>query len=245
VCINAIAPAPPEAHLKRAVLPSRAMRLLLIEDDPTLGEGLRDFLRSDGHRVDWCARLADAKALHDEPYDAWLVDWQLPDGSGLDWVAARRARGDATPALLLTARDRLADRVSGLDAGADDYLVKPFAPEELAARLRAVARRAGAGAGQARVQMGPVAVDLGARAAWVDGVRADLTAREWALLEALMLRAGRVVAKADLERLVLGFDSEIASNALEVHVSALRRKLGRDLIETVRGLGYRVGEGAA
>lgn len=218
------------------------MRLLLIEDDPLLGEGLRDFLRADGHRVDWCERLAATEALRGEPYDALLVDWQLPDGSGLDWLRARRARGDATPALMLTARDRLGDRITGLDSGADDYLVKPFAPEELSARLRAVSRRSGAGAAQARSRFGPVEIDLAARAAYTQGERAELTAREWTVLEALVLRAGRIVPKADLEKLVHGFDSEVASNALEVHVSALRRKLGRDLIETVRGLGYRIDE---
>ena len=218
------------------------MRLLLIEDDPTLGEGLRDFLRADGHRVDWCECLAATEALRGEPYDALLVDWQLPDGSGLDWLRTRRARGDTTPALMLTARDRLGDRITGLDSGADDYLVKPFAPEELSARLRAVSRRSGAGAAQARSRFGAVEIDLAARAAYSQGERADLTAREWSVLEALVLRAGRIVAKADLEKLVHGFDSEIASNALEVHVSALRRKLGRDLIETVRGLGYRIDE---
>lgn len=218
------------------------MRLLLIEDDPTLGEGLRDFLRAEGHRVDWCERLAMTDALRDEPYDAWLVDWQLPDGSGLDWVRARRSRGEVTPALMLTARDRLDDRVTGLDAGADDYLIKPFAPEELSARLRAVSRRTGAGAAHPRSRFGDVEVDLGARAAFANGARADLTAREWALLEALVLRAGRIVPKTDLEKLVHGFDSEVASNALEVHVSALRRKLGWELIETVRGLGYRICE---
>ncbi|MDH4059565.1 MAG: response regulator transcription factor [Aquincola sp.] len=216
------------------------MRLLLIEDDPTLGEGLRDYLRADGHRVDWCRRLADADALHAEPYDAWLVDWQLPDGSGVEWLHARRMRGGTTPALVLTARDRLGDRVAGLDAGADDYLVKPFAPEELAARLRAVSRRTGAGAAHSRATFGKVVVDLAARSAFVGGVRVELTAREWTVLEALVLRAGRIVPKADLEKLVHGFDSEIASNALEVHVSALRRKLGRELIDTVRGLGYRI-----
>jgi two-component system, OmpR family, response regulator len=218
------------------------MRLLLIEDDPLLGEGLRDFLRADGHRVDWCERLAATEALRGEPYDALLVDWQLPDGSGLDWLRARRAHGDATPALMLTARDRLGDRITGLDSGADDYLVKPFAPEELSARLRAVSRRSGAGAAQPRSRFGEVEVDLTARAAYTQGERADLTAREWSVLEALVLRAGRIVPKADLEKLVHGFDSEVASNALEVHVSALRRKLGRDLIDTVRGLGYRIDE---
>jgi two-component system, OmpR family, response regulator len=217
------------------------MRLLLIEDDATLGEGLRDWLRAEGHRVDWVIDLAHARALQAEPYDAWLVDWQLPDGSGVDWLRARRSGGDATPALVLTARDRLTDRIGGLDAGADDYLVKPFAPEELAARLRAVSRRSGAGAALSRATLGDVVVDLGARAVERGGARVELTAREWTVLEALVLRSGRIVAKPDLEKLMLGFDSEVTSNALEVHVSALRRKLGREVIETVRGLGYRVG----
>ncbi|MCZ8251637.1 MAG: response regulator transcription factor [Hylemonella sp.] len=215
------------------------MRLLLIEDDETLGGGLKDFLREEGHVVDWCRSLAGVDALRGEPFDALLVDWQLPDGSGLQWLRQRRASGDATPALVLTARDRLHERIEGLDSGADDYLVKPFAPEELAARLRAVSRRH-AGASTSRRRFGAVELDLGARAAWREGERVDLTAREWAVLEALVLRAGRIVPKAELERLVLGFEAELASNALEVHVSALRRKLGATLIETVRGLGYRV-----
>jgi two-component system OmpR family response regulator len=215
------------------------MRLLLLEDDLLLGEGLRDYLRAEGHVVDWCRRLDEARGLQDEPFDALLIDWQLPDGSGIDWLRAQRARGQRTPALVLTARDRLQHRIEGLDAGADDYLVKPIAPEELAARLRAVGRRAAAAGGDTR-HFGDVAVDLAARSVRVDGQRVELTAREWAVLEALVLRTGRVVPKAQLERLVLGTDSEVSSNALEVHVSALRRKLGRDLIETVRGLGYRV-----
>jgi two-component system OmpR family response regulator len=216
------------------------MRLLLLEDDALLGEGLRDFLRADGHVVDWCRDVAATVACRDEPYDALLVDWQLPDGSGLAWLQGLRRRGDLTPALILTARDRIHDRILGLDSGADDYLVKPFAPEELAARLRAVSRRR-AGAASASVVVGPVAIDLAARCASLEGRRAELTGREWAVLEALVLRSGRIVPKTDLERLVLGFDAELASNALEVHVSSLRRKLGRELIETVRGIGYRIG----
>jgi len=217
------------------------MRLLLLEDDDILGEGLRDYLRSEGHTVDWLRSLAEAVSARGEPYDAWLLDWKLPDGSGLDWLRAQRAQGLVTPALMLTARDPLADRLQGLDAGADDYLVKPFAPEELVARLRAVCRRsAGVAQQRLRLQMGEVEADLARRAVWRLGQRVELTAREWTLLEALLLRAGRIVAKADLERLVLGSDAEVASNALEVHVSSLRRKLGRTLIETVRGLGYRL-----
>jgi two-component system, OmpR family, response regulator len=218
---------------------NHAMRLLLLEDDTTLGEGLRDWLRGESHVVDWFTTLREVRAAHQEPYDALLVDWQLPDGSGLDWVATLRRRGDTTPVLMLTARDLLSDRVRGLDGGADDYLVKPFAPEELDARLRAVIRRS-AGAGTARLHIGGVELDLTARAVFVAGARAELTAREWALLEALALRPGRIVAKPDLQSLVLGLDSELSSNALEVHVSALRRKLGRELIETVRGMGYRL-----
>ncbi len=226
------------------------MRLLLIEDDRLLGEGLRDFLRGDGHVVEWARGLAEADALRGEPFDAWLVDWQLPDGSGLDWLRAMRRRPGtegATPALMLTARDQLPDRLKGLDSGADDYLVKPFAPEELAARVRAVTRRSAGGA-QSRIALGvatlQVEIDLSARSAWRAAQRVELTAREWTVLEALALRAGRIVPKPELEKLMLGFEHEVASNALEVHVSSLRRKLGRDLVETVRGLGYRIGIGA-
>ncbi len=215
------------------------MRLLLIEDDPTLGEGLRDYLRAEGHQVDWVDRLELAEARRGEVFDAMLVDWHLPDGSGRDWIQARRQRGDTTPMLMITARDLLDDRVRGLDSGADDYLVKPFAPEELAARLRVVGRRH-ARAGSSLLRFGTVQIDLGARSASVGGTRADLTAREWTLLEALALRAGRIVAKPDLERLVFGGHAEVSSNALEVHMSSLRRKLGRALIETVRGMGYRI-----
>ncbi len=214
------------------------MRLLLIEDDDILGEGLRDFLQGDGHLVQWCRTLGQVQGMRGEPFDAWLVDWQLPDGSGLQWLQAQRAQGLRTPALMLTARDQLSHRVQGLDAGADDYLVKPFAPEELAARLRGVARRLAGDTG-AGVLLGDAQVDLAARAALVQGVRVDLTGREWAVLEALLLRPGRVVNKLDLESLVLGFDAEVASNAIEVHVSSLRRKLGPAVIETVRGSGYR------
>ena len=214
------------------------MRLLLLEDDITLGEGLRDYLRSDGYLVDWCSTLAQARALISEPYDAWLLDWNLPDGSGVDWLRSLRAKGLRVPALLLTARDQLSDRIEGLDSGADDFLVKPFAPEELSARLRAISRRV-AGSAQ-RKAFGPVEIDLNAKAAWLDGQAVELTAREWAILEALVLRAGRIVSKADLEALVLGFDSELASNSTEVHVFKLRSKLGKALIETVRGLGYRI-----
>lgn len=217
------------------------MRLLLLEDDSVLGEGLRDFLIADGHVVDWCQRLGEAEALRGEIYDALLIDWQLPDGSGLDWVRTLRRQDDVTPILVLTARDLLSDRIQGLDTGADDYLVKPFDPEELVARIRAVRRRA-AGSARPVLRFGDVTLDLNGKSARVHGVRSELTAREWSLIEALALRAGRLVSKSDLDALVLRSDSEVTSNSLEVHISSIRRKLGRDLIETVRGLGYRISQ---
>lgn len=218
------------------------MRLLLLEDDAILGEGLRDYLRAEGHVVDWFGSLRELQAVSGEPYDAWLIDWQLPDGSGLEWLSRQRRAGDTTPSWMLTARDRLADRVHGLDSGADDYLVKPVDPAELAARLRVLQRRGGAAGGPAQAVrcFGEVELDCAARVAQVGGQRVELTAREWALVEALVRRAGRIVAKADLERLLLGAEAEVQSNAIEVHVSSVRRKLGRELIETVRGLGYRI-----
>jgi two-component system, OmpR family, response regulator len=219
----------------------RAMRLLLLEDDPVLGDGLRDYLRAEGHVVDWFTRCdAAASAISgQEPYDAWLLDWQLPDGSGLNWLKQRRAQALATPALMLTAKDALQDRITGLDGGADDYLVKPFAPEELAARLRACLRRQR----PHRVVLlpGGAQVDVEDRLVTINNTSIEMTAREWALLEALVQRAGRWVSKQDLERLALGLDQlPPNSNALEVHVANLRRKLGRTAIESQRGRGYRV-----
>ncbi len=215
------------------------MRLMLLEDDLILGEGLRDFLQLEGHRVDWAKRLAEVATLDPGGYDALLVDWQLPDGSGLAWVKELRDRGDTTPVLMMTARDLLQDRIAGLDTGVDDYLVKPFRPEELSARIRAVRRRV-AGSASSRLTFGKMEIDLATKGAAVDGVAIDLTAREWSLLEALALRAGQFLSKAELDRLLKGDDGEAASNALEVHVHNLRRKLGRDSIETVRGRGYRL-----
>lgn len=215
------------------------MRLLLLEDNQILGDGLRDYLIAEGHEVDWFVRRLDVEPLNCKAYDVLLVDWQLPDGSGLDWVRSLRARGVATPALMLTARDLLSDRISGLDSGVDDYLVKPFEPEELVARIRAVQRRS-QGSASKRLRLGPVEIDVEGRCVYLDGERATLTGREWAVLDALVQRAGRVVSKADLEALMLDLGGELASNAIEVHVSHLRRKLSAELIETVRGEGYRV-----
>jgi two-component system OmpR family response regulator len=215
------------------------MRLLLLEDDTFLGEALGDFLRADGHVVDWFTRIQQAQWASDEAYDALLVDWQLPDGSGVEWICRLRDRGVSAPILVLTARDLLADRIRGLDSGADDYLVKPFAPEELAARIRAVRRRVGA-RGAPRVRFGALEFDANAQAVYRDGVRVDLTVREWTLVDALATRSGRVVSKHDLEALLAGFDGHLSGNTLEVHVYNLRRKLGHEAILTVRGRGYQM-----
>lgn len=216
------------------------MRLMLLEDDTILGEGLRDFLQLEGHVVDWVTRLIDVARLAKGPYDALLVDWQLPDGSGLAWVKSLRDTGDTTPVLMMTARDLLQDRITGLDTGVDDYLVKPFRPEELAARIRAVRRRV-VGSASSRMVFGTLEIDLATKVASVSRIPADLTAREWGLLEALALRAGQFVSKNELDRLLKGGEEGVAaSNALEVHVHNLRRKLGRQAIETVRGRGYRL-----
>lgn len=216
------------------------MRILLLEDDRILGEALHDYIRLDGHVVEWCDRLCLARtAYRPSTYDALVIDWQLPDGSGLAWLQGLRNAGDPTPAVMITARDQLADRVTGLNTGADDYLVKPFEPEELMARLRAVRRRV-AGQAASVLRFGSVAMDLNAKSVTSGGVPVALTAREWVLLEALALRKGRTVSKSELEDLAMGFDGSLSENALEVHISAIRRKLGKDTIQTLRGLGYRI-----
>jgi two-component system OmpR family response regulator len=221
---------------------SGIMRLLLVEDDPVLGDAMRAYLQAHGDVVDWVVRLAEARVAVMEGFDAILLDWNLPDGSGVQWLRVLRARpaiNEATPVLLLTARDKLVDRIEGLDAGADDYLIKPFELSELAARVRAVTRRT-AGHPHPLLQAGPVTLNPATREVRLAGQRVDCTAREFMLLEALMRRAGHIVSRSDLERLLYGYDGQVSSNAIEVHLSNLRRKLGRELVETLRGLGYRL-----
>ena len=215
------------------------MRLLLIEDDITLGEGLRDFLESDGHNISCVKTLKQARTITSEPFDCLLIDWNLPDGSGISLLRDLRHKGNGTPAIVLTARDMLEDRIKGLDSGADDYLVKPFAPEELSARLRSLVRRLSGGA---RTKISAdVEVSIESKSVWKSKIPVDLTAREWSILETLATRPGRIVSKSDLQSLIRSLDdAEIISNAIEVHISNLRSKLGKDLIETVRGLGYRI-----
>ena len=218
------------------------MRLLLVEDDATLGDAVREYLVEQGYVVDWAKSLASGRAAVTEPFDAILLDWRLPDGSGIEWLRGMRLReglNQHVPVLVLTARDQLDDRVEGLDAGADDYLTKPFELAELAARVRAISRRA-VGQSSTVLRAGPIEVDVTARTVRVDGSEADLTAREYALLETLIRRPGRIVSQETLQQLLYGFDADVESNTIKVHVSSLRRKLGHDAIETVRGMGYRM-----
>lgn len=217
------------------------MRILLIEDDETLGSAVRDHVAADGHAVDWATRLADAgTSIRTAAYDLILLDLMLPDGRGVDFLRRRRAGGDATPVIILTARDQISDRIDGLNAGADDYLVKPFDLAELSARIAAVARRY-SGNPNPLVEVGDLAIDLAARAVYRGGRAVDLTAKEWAIFEALVQRPGAILSRGQLEDRLYGFGDEIESNTIEVHVSRLRKKLGKDVIETLRGLGYRLG----
>lgn len=216
------------------------MRILLIEDDHVLGSALRDHVGAQGHAVDWAKRLDDAEAARRAvDYELVLLDLNLPDGRGLDLLKTMRRDGDATPVIILTAMEQLTIRLEGLNAGADDYLVKPFDLAELSARLNAVARRT-LGRANSVTALGPLSIDIGARRVARDGKRIDLTGREWAVLERLMTHPGAVVSKAQLEDALFAFGEEVESNAMEVYVSRLRRKIGAELIHTVRGMGYRL-----
>ncbi len=219
------------------------MRVLLIEDDTVLGAAVRDQIVSDGHTVDWVTRLDEAgDHVAAASYDLILLDLMLPDGRGIPFLKTLRVRGDVTPVIILTALDQISDRIEGLNAGADDYLVKPFNLSELSARLNAVARRY-AGNPNPLVRIGDLEVDLAARFISRAGKAVTLTAREWVLFEAFVQRPGQILSKAQLEERLYSFDSEVESNTIEVHVSRLRKKLGRSVLDTVRGVGYRLGSG--
>ncbi|CAN7661297.1 response regulator transcription factor [Neorhizobium sp. LjRoot104] len=217
------------------------MRVLLIEDDTVLGAAIRDQIVADGHSVDWVLRLDQAgDALAAAVYDLVLLDLMLPDGLGIPFLKALRGRGGVTPVMILTALDQVSDRIAGLNAGADDYMVKPFDLAELSARIGSVARRY-AGNPNPNITLGGLTIDLAARSVTLKGKAVGLTAREWVLFEAFLQRPGQLLSKAQLEERLYSFDQEIDSNAIEVHVSRLRKKLGTQVIETERGLGYRLG----
>jgi two-component system, OmpR family, response regulator QseB len=214
------------------------MRLLLVEDDAMIGAAAREGLRQDGYAVDWVrdGPQAEAAAANDV-YDLVLLDLGLPRRDGLTVLRALRQKGHDVPVLIITARDAVSDRVAGLDAGADDYLVKPFDLDELAARVRAVLRRR-AGRGSAVLRVGALEIDTAARLVRWKGRDVALSAREYALLEALADRPGAFLSRSQLEERLYGWNEEVASNAVEVYIHALRRKLDPALIRNVRGLGY-------
>lgn len=216
------------------------MRLLLVEDDRMIGESICDGLAQEGHTVDWVrdGPAAD-NAIAVEPYGAVLLDLGLPRRDGLEVLRRLRAARNDVPVLVITARDAISDRVKGLDAGADDYLVKPFDLDELAARVRALSRRA-AGRAQPLVERGPVTLDPATREVRVHGRPVSLSGREYALLEALTARPGLVLSREQLEERLYGWGEEVGSNAVEVHIHNLRRKLGTDVIRTERGMGYSI-----
>lgn len=216
------------------------MRILLVEDDRMIGESIRTALRQDGSAVDWVRDGRSAETtLATEEFDLVLLDLGLPQRDGLDVLRAMRSRHDQTAVIVLTARDALTDRVAGLDEGADDYLVKPFELEELAARIRAVARRK-AGRGEPAVEIGDVRLDPSMRQVTRGGEPIVLSAREYAVLEALMSRPGAILSRAQLEDRLYGWGDAIESNAVSVYIHQLRRKLGNDFIRNVRGVGYYV-----
>ncbi|SEF79339.1 response regulator [Bosea lathyri] len=216
------------------------MRILVVEDDPVLADGLKVGLALAGMTVDGVANCVDARAaLAASEFDAVVLDLMLPDGSGLDVLRALRAGGDRTPVLLLTALDELPDRIKGLDTGADDYLGKPFDLDELGARVRAIVRR-GNGRAAPCLVTGGIMLDPATMTVTLHGEPVSLSRREFAVLAALMERPGTIRSKGEIEDRLYGWQEEVESNAVEVHVHNLRNKVGRETIETVRGIGYKM-----
>lgn len=216
------------------------MRILIVEDDPVIADAVRVGLALGGASVDCVGTCADAlAAVSTTHFSAIILDIMLPDGSGIDVLREIRARKETVPVLLLTARDEISDRVSGLDAGADDYLVKPFDLDELAARLRAITRR-GDGRIDSCLVHGAIRIDPAEASVTVDGATIPLSRREFAVLTALMERPEVLRSRSELEERLYGWDDDVESNAVEVHIHHLRNKIGREAIETVRGLGYRM-----
>ena len=216
------------------------MRILLVEDDPQLGDGLTIGLRQAGFAVDWLkdGNSAD-QALQSETFDFVVLDLGLPQLSGMEVLTRARHRGQHMPILILTARDATGEKVAGLDAGADDYLVKPIDLDELTARIRALTRRS-AGRAEPLLIHGDLALDPAAHTLTQAGLLVELSSREFSLLQQLLENAGRVLTRTQLEQSIYGWRDEPDSNALEVHIHHLRKKLGSELIRTLRGVGYTI-----
>lgn len=220
------------------VLCSPRMRVLLVEDDHMIAQGLQTALRQDGYAVDWMRDGTSAsEALRTSPFDVVLLDLGLPGRDGLTVLRELRQRGSSTPVIIVTARDDVQDRIAGLDAGADDYIVKPFDLDELAARMRSVLRRA-AGRGDPCIEHNGIRLNPVTHAVERDGAPVHLSGHEYAVLEALLQRPGAVLSRAQLEDRLYGWDAPVESNAVEVYIHGLRRKLGSNAIRTLRGVGY-------
>lgn len=218
------------------------MRVLLIEDDPILGAAVRDQVAAEGHTLDWTTRLLEARdCIGTATYELILLDLALPDGRGLDFLKSLRTARNATPVIIMTARDQITDRIAGLNGGADDYLVKPFDLAELSARIGAVARRY-SGNPNPHVQIGDLTVDLATRTIDRRGMPVALTAREWVIFEAFVQRPRALISKSQMEERLYSFDAEVESNTIEVYIGRIRKKLGHDVIVTERGMGYRLGQ---
>jgi len=218
------------------------MRLIVVEDDPMIGDSLRRGLRLSGFTVDWVRDGLDAElALDNGVYDLMILDLGLPGKSGLQLLEEMRRKGNELPVLIVTARDSVEDRVSGLNLGADDYLVKPFDLDELKARIHAVMRRHG-GRGTPLISYGAINLDPIDHSVAIRGEPVELSSREFSLLQVLMARPGAVLSPSQLEDALYGWEEEVASNAVEVHIHNLRRKLGSKSILNVRGVGYRIGK---
>ncbi len=216
------------------------MRLLLVEDDVMIGESVLDALRGEGYAVDWVRDGAVADSvLRTDRYDLVLLDLGLPKLDGLAVLKAMRVRRDVTPVLIATARDAVPARIAGLDAGADDYVLKPFELDELGARIRALLRRA-AGRADPVYTWGRISLNPATHEALLDGTPVALSQREWAVLEALIARPGMVLSRAQIEEKLYSWKDEISSNAVEVYVHSLRKKLGAELIRNIRGMGYMI-----
>ena len=214
------------------------MRVLLVEDDPMIGKSVQKGLRQDGYRVDWVRDGQAAElALATTRYELLLLDLGLPGKSGLDVLARLRRADDGIPVLIITARDAVADRIKGLDCGADDYLVKPFDLDELSARMRALRRRR-AGRASPVIEHGDLRMNPATHELTLNGSPVALSAREFALLQALLEQAGAPLSRAKLEERLYGWGEEIESNAVEVYIHSLRRKLGSERIKNIRGVGY-------
>jgi DNA-binding response OmpR family regulator len=214
------------------------MRILMVEDDQMIGDGVQTALRQEGYIVDWvCDGTSAASALSTEYFDLILLDLGLPGADGIDVLQKLRGRKMTQPVIVMTARDTVEDKIRGLDAGADDYIVKPFDVDELSARIRSASRRS-AGYAEPEVTILDVRIQPASRLITRNGQPVLLSAREYAIVDALILRPGAILSRAQLEERLYGWGEEIASNAVEVHVHGIRRKLGEDFIQNVRGVGY-------